>query len=539
MKTIIGLTIAFILAVGMIGVATFAYFSDTETSAGNQLTAGTLDLKTDDADGVSETLYATNMAPGDTVGPSTIQLKNSGSVDGSSLDIEFSYVESDGSPNSVDKSANDTAAMMEVTTLDYGGSDLLGSVSDSNGNGYEDIEDLENEDLSGQSGIDASATENFEIAVQLRSETGDDFQADGITLTMTFTLNQCGSSYAWYDTNWQYRRQITIDHTKVENVANPSTTYADFPVLVYATGLSNIKANGADIRFTSSDGTTELPREIESYSGGTLWAWVKVTLTKDAGDSTDDVIYMYYGNDSASEPAPGSAYGAENVWDSDYKGVWHLRETSGTQYDSTSNDNDASATAAVNQDAAGVIDGADHVSGVSDTEQITVLDDGSLDLTTQTVSMWFKQERSDADISYDRLISKKTTWDNLDGWSIELNGANSDGSGMLGVLGSGSSFTRVACLTAWDTAWHHLVVTFQGTSAVVYFDGVNEGTSTIDALVVNAVDLMIGWQTGEAGILGIIDEVRISNTARSADWIETCYNNQDSPSSFCSVGAEE
>jgi len=190
MKTIIGLTIAFILAVGMIGVATFAYFSDTETSAGNQLTAGTLDLKTDNADGVSETLYATNLAPGDTVGPSTIQLKNSGSVDGSTLDIEFSYVESDGSRNSVDKSANDTAAMMEVTTLSYGGSSLLSSVSDANVNGYKDIEDLKNEDLSGQSGINASATENFEIAVQLRSETGNDFQADGITLTMTFTLNQ-------------------------------------------------------------------------------------------------------------------------------------------------------------------------------------------------------------------------------------------------------------------------------------------------------------------------------------------------------------
>jgi len=190
MKTIIGLTIAFILAVGMIGVGTLAYFTDTETSVGNQLTAGTLDLKTDNADGVSETLYATNMAPGDTVGPSTIQLKNSGSVDGSTLDIEFSYVESDGSHNSVDKSANDTAAMMEVTTLSYGGSSLLSTVSDANVNGYKDIEDLKNEDLSGQSGINASVTENFEIAVQLRSETGDDFQADGITLTITFTLNQ-------------------------------------------------------------------------------------------------------------------------------------------------------------------------------------------------------------------------------------------------------------------------------------------------------------------------------------------------------------
>ena len=193
MKTIIGLTIAFILAVGMIGVGTLAYFTDTETSVGNELTAGILDLKTDDADGVSETLYATNLAPGDTVGPSTIQLKNSGSVDGSSLDIAFSYVESDGSRNLVNKSADDTAAMMEVTTLSYGGSDLLGSVTNSNGNGYVDIEDLKNEDLTGQSGINAppaTNTKDFEIAIQLRSETGNDFQADGITMTITFTLNQ-------------------------------------------------------------------------------------------------------------------------------------------------------------------------------------------------------------------------------------------------------------------------------------------------------------------------------------------------------------
>jgi len=190
MKRIVGLTIAFVLAVGMIGVGAFAYFSDTETSTVNQLTAGTLDLKTDDADGVSQTLYAINMAPGDTVGPSTIVLKNSGNVDGSTLDLVFSYVESDGSPNTVNKTADETAAMMEITTLIYGGSNLLNSVYDANFNGYKDIQDLKNADLSGQSGISASATKNFQITVQLRSETGNDFQADGIIMTMTFTLNQ-------------------------------------------------------------------------------------------------------------------------------------------------------------------------------------------------------------------------------------------------------------------------------------------------------------------------------------------------------------
>ena len=116
--------------------------------------------------------------------------KNAGSINGATLDIAFSYVESDSSPNSVNNSADETAAIIQVTTLNYGGSSLLTSVSDGNLNGYKDVQDLKNANLSGQSGLNASATKNFEIAVQLRSETGNDFQADGITMTMTFTLNQ-------------------------------------------------------------------------------------------------------------------------------------------------------------------------------------------------------------------------------------------------------------------------------------------------------------------------------------------------------------
>jgi len=37
---------------------------------------------------------------------------------------------------------------------------------------------------------------------------------------------------------------------------------------------------------------------------------------------------------------------------------------------------------------------------------------------------------------------------------------------------------------------------------------------------------------------GIIDEVRISDTARSAAWIKACYENQNSPSTFSICGEE-
>ena len=38
---------------------------------------------------------------------------------------------------------------------------------------------------------------------------------------------------------------------------------------------------------------------------------------------------------------------------------------------------------------------------------------------------------------------------------------------------------------------------------------------------------------------GIIDEVRISNSITSFDWVSTEYNNQNDPSSFLSFGPKE
>jgi len=190
MKKILGLTIAFMLLIGMGSIGTWAYFQDTQASTGNVFAAGTLDLKTDNVDGVTQTLYASNLKPGNNVSGS-ITLKNNGSVAGSSLDLAFSYVESDNPINNlVPKTPNETAAQMELTVLNYGGSSLLTSVSDTNANSYLDVEDLKNADLTDQVGINPSANKDFSITVQLRSDTVGDFQSDGINITITFALNQ-------------------------------------------------------------------------------------------------------------------------------------------------------------------------------------------------------------------------------------------------------------------------------------------------------------------------------------------------------------
>jgi hypothetical protein len=59
------------------------------------------------------------------------------------------------------------------------------------------------------------------------------------------------------------------------------------------------QSSGNDILFTASDGVGKLNHQIESYtaSTGRLIAWVQIpTLSTTA----DTVIYIYYGNTSAS-----------------------------------------------------------------------------------------------------------------------------------------------------------------------------------------------------------------------------------------------
>lgn len=124
----------------------------------------------------------------------------------------------------------------------------------------------------------------------------------------------------WYNPSWGFRKTITIDHTKVST--SGGETYVGFPVLVSeatdASLAAHAKSNGFDILFTSSDGTTKINHELETFNSATgkLVAWVQVS---GLSTSVDSVLYMYYGNPGASDQQ-----NVAGTWDSHYKGVYHL-----------------------------------------------------------------------------------------------------------------------------------------------------------------------------------------------------------------------
>ena len=81
MKKILGLAVAALLVMGLVGGGTWAYFSDTETSSNNVLTAGTIVLEFDS--GVTTPFNLGPLAPGDNVsGAVDWELENQGSLPG-------------------------------------------------------------------------------------------------------------------------------------------------------------------------------------------------------------------------------------------------------------------------------------------------------------------------------------------------------------------------------------------------------------------------------------------------------------------------
>jgi len=341
----------------------------------------------------------------------------------------------------------------------------------------------------------------------------------------------------WYNSAWGYRKQITIDHTKV-----PNTDQSNFPVLINLasdTGLRDrARTDGYDILFTSSDMVTKIPYEREKYTSdtGALVAWVKVTTLS---HTTDTVLYMYYGNSGASDQQD-----AANVWDSSFVSVWHLKEDpSGTapqMKDSKSTNHGTSGGTMTSGDqVAAKMNGGLDFEGTDD--NINCGDINAVDgATSLTVSTWIKM----ADLTKDGMVLSKGTFaanSALLFWRDETTSTGSRTDTLSAQVGTGSAQARYYGSTGLlnDNNWHYVVMTYVGNSATGlrgYVDGAEDtaqspvSTTSVPSLAsTTTVVYMARSSGGSPFFTGQIDEVRISTTARSADWIKTEYNNQNSP----------
>jgi len=324
------------------------------------------------------------------------------------------------------------------------------------------------------------------------------------------------------NTSLSTRIPITFDNSaSAEDLTN-------FPVLVKLNSsrinYSKTQDAGQDIRFTDSDGTTLLNYEIEKWDEtGTSFVWVKVPNIP-AGATTDK-IYMYFNDTSLSD-----GQNASGVWNSNYVVSQHMKETTGvTTYDSTSNANNGTKLAATepNPTTSGQINGAQSFDGSNDYITLSSSVSGSIDQIT--VSAWVYANTQGEASDYRAVVSEAFTGDNNVEFELYLTGANHN----LSAGFYSGSWTTVSDTVAFPlNQWVHVLATYDGHYIKVYKDSVLVKTSTdLNKPLPNGAN---GWRigrrhdSGNAANMwdGLIDEVRISNTVRSGDWVEAIYKSE-------------
>ena len=204
MKKILGLSVAALLIIGVIGGATFAYFSDTELSEDNILTAGTLDLNIDGGNIAVTTLNVTAAEPGGTGSDSSI-LANVGSMAGE-LDIATSAVTNTGAVSGTSEYADDSgdlgavaeiAMYLDIDQLGTWNAGDVGLMSDGTTYSFPTALDYDIVDnYAGESWdaviatMAASASDNIVVLWQVPTTAINNIQGDSVSFDITFTLEQ-------------------------------------------------------------------------------------------------------------------------------------------------------------------------------------------------------------------------------------------------------------------------------------------------------------------------------------------------------------
>ncbi|MDJ0803562.1 MAG: DUF2341 domain-containing protein, partial [Desulfobacterales bacterium] len=338
----------------------------------------------------------------------------------------------------------------------------------------------------------------------------------------------------WWHTDWSRRQALTFD-----NSGQPDTL-TDFPVLVQLNSgnmdYAQTQGDGADLRFIAADGT-QLAHEIVKWDeSGDSYVWVKVPQI--TGGSNADSIMMYYGNTAASD-----AQDSAGVWSSDFAAVYHLENDLN---DATANANHGANSGSTN--AGGQVgdgqlfDGIDDYGNLGSASSVDDIFDGGA-----TISAWINPTRW-GEGGFGRILDKADNiGTNRNGWAFEIYGGNGSllfQHGFTGAIGNWISPANSINLGQWQ----HVAVVFDSGSDAndpkLYINGVEQVVTEIDTPSGTYrsdadIDLTLGNYSQDTNRTfdGILDDVRVSRTQRSADWIAAEHLSMTG--AFVSLGGEE
>lgn len=312
------------------------------------------------------------------------------------------------------------------------------------------------------------------------------------------------------DATFQFYKFYQINNNQVPSVQTNKPL-----VIIDTLGAGIIQeASGFDIRVFDNTGTS-IPYEVIEVTPGSgdFIVWINMAVVQDS-----EFVQLTFGKPSATD---GST--PNTVYDANFSSVYHLN---GVGTDSTSNAENTTIFGTTTVPAK-IGNGLDFPGTVND--YLIRNPYNSFPSTAITVEFWAQSTgTNDGMVTY--AIASNTNHFftfNQSAFSVRIRTTSSN---------TGLSFN--------DGLFHHVVSTWRSSDGllIVYIDGVNEFSSNVQVgqTLENGGALVIGQEQDAVGggfqpsqaYDGIMEEVRISDIDRSADYVTTSFNNENDNDAF-------
>ncbi len=284
-----------------------------------------------------------------------------------------------------------------------------------------------------------------------------------------------------------------------------------FPLLVRlhkdSFPFTQAKANGDDLRFATPAGAL-LPYQIEHWDpiAGEATVWVRLPRIK--GNDRQE-IKLHWGNPDAASESSGKAVFNES---NGYVAVFHMN---GPVKDETGR---LETKDTGTSDVAGMVGPARHFpgkKGIFCGDKISGLPTGAGPNTTEA---WLRSQ-----VANGRVLG----WGNEAAQGKVILNYRSPPHIRMECYFSGADVAGKTAVQRFE--WVHVMHTYQKGESLLYVNGVLDGVTRTTSAPLNVKSparMWIGGWYDNYDFAGDVDEVRISNVIRSADWVKLQFENQ-------------
>lgn len=296
---------------------------------------------------------------------------------------------------------------------------------------------------------------------------------------------------AWWHNDFQQRTKVVLNTTPQGVETKEALSGVVVPVRLHSGNFDFLaaKPDGADLRVVAADDKTPLKFWVERFDGANELAVVWVQLPNTLPGTDKNVVHVYAGNEVAAAEATSPA-----LFDGGMAAAITFAGKAGEP--ATDASGQVASSGPVVREVNGLIGVAARLDGEPlqwSSDKLKAAGSGPY-----SVSLWFKPEALTGTLFKQGALSL-----NLDGGKAFAQ--------LDAVVASGGELP--------PSAWAHLAVTVGNGKLTLYINGAQAAQADVPA----ATTPIEGPVSVGQGLSGLVDQLEVAATVRSADWLKFAH----------------